>query len=124
MTKPKTHPITAVLLLLVIVAAIAVGAVLSRKPKDREQQRYDYTILAIASDGTVYKWVGHSPKWPIVYQGKELLPLYACENGHKFAGNASGPTMQCPICGTRNVGGYDEETNGPIDATAIKIESE
>jgi len=123
MAESKGKPMTAVLLLLVIVAAIVVGVVLSKKPKEREKQQYDYTIYGIASDGTVYKWVGHSPEWPIVYQGKELLPLYGCDKGHKFAGVAKGMTTHCPICGSPNVGGYDEELHGPVNATAIKIES-
>jgi hypothetical protein len=120
MASPKTNPVTLVVLLCVIVAAIVTGVVLSSKPKNRERQRYEYTVYAIASDGTVYKWVGHSPKWPITYQGKELLPLYVCQNGHRFAGNAGAPTMECPVCRSPHVGAYDEEAYGPIDATEIK----
>ena len=123
MAKPKTNPMTVVLLLLVIAAAIAVGVVLSKKPKDREKQQYDYTIYAITSDGTIYKWVGRSPTWPIAYQGKDLLPLYGCDKGHKFAGAAKGMTTHCPICASPNVGGYDEKLHGPVNATEIKIES-
>jgi hypothetical protein len=119
----KTNPMIVVLLLAVIAAAIALGVVLSKKPKVRERQRYDYTIFAIASDETIYKWTGHSPKWPIVYQGKELLPLYVCENGHRFAGNAGAPTTECPVCHSPHVGSYDEETHGALDAMEIKIES-
>ncbi|MBN1918600.1 MAG: hypothetical protein JW889_11890 [Verrucomicrobia bacterium] len=120
MAEKKTNPLTVVALLGVIILAIILGAVLCKKPAHRERQRYDYTIYGIAADGTVYEWVGHTPDWPIIYQGKELLPLYVCEHGHKFPGVAKGVTAFCPECGSQNVGSYDEELHGPIDATKIK----
>ena len=123
MTQSKPKPIAAALLIGLIIAVIVVGLVLSRKPRHRERQEYDYTIYGIADDGTVYVWTGHTPKWPITYKGKELHPLYACENGHTFAGQDVGITAECPVCHTRNVGSYDKDSNGPIDAQQIKVRS-
>jgi hypothetical protein len=122
MADPKKN-LKLVIAVGLIVIAIIVGTALSRKHKHREKPEYDYAIYGIATDGTIYRWEGHTPTWPVTYKGKELLPLYICsDDGHTFAGVAAGVTSQCPQCGGRNVGLYSEKSDGPIKG-AIRIKN-
>jgi predicted RNA-binding Zn-ribbon protein involved in translation (DUF1610 family) len=112
-----------IVLPIIIVGAI-VSAIVTTKPrKEREKQRYSYTVYAISDDGTIYKFLSpeNGPTWPVMYQGKELKPLYVCNTcGNKFAGNTGAVTSQCPACGSPNVGGYSERVHGKIDAIEIE----
>jgi predicted RNA-binding Zn-ribbon protein involved in translation (DUF1610 family) len=113
-----------IVLPVVIIGAIVTAIVLTKPRKEREKQRYSSTTFAISDDGTIYKFL--SPEtgftWPVVYQGKELKPLYICNTcGAKFAGHVIGITNQCPECGGPNVGGYSEKFHGKINAIEIDI---
>jgi len=98
---------------------------LNTAPRDKPQ--YAYTAYAIDDEGKMYSFgvPGRGLEWPVIYEGKELKPLYGCADcKHKFAGNIGAMTIECPACGSRNVGGYNEEYHGPITATEIEVKIE
>ena len=113
-----------VVLPIVIIAGIGITYWRLRPPSEREKQEYAYTAYAVDDEGKMYSFgvAGRGLKWPVMHEGKELKPLYACRDcKNKFAGNIDAPTTQCPACEGQHVGGYNEEYHGPITATEIQV---
>ena len=116
--------ILAIVLPIVIVVGVYF-AYKGAKRKPHSESAYSYTTYGIAEDGTIYVFGVDGPglKWPVNHEGKELKPLYGCTDcGHIFPASIDAMTTQCPKCGGPNVGGYDEELYGPVDAIRIEIE--
>jgi len=115
-------------LLVVLPIVIVVGAYIAfkgAKPKKHSESKYRYTTYAIAEDGTVYKFGVGGPglKWPVDRDGKKLKQLYGCaECKHHFASEPGVMTTQCPQCGSQNVGAYDPELHGPVEAVEITVD--
>jgi predicted RNA-binding Zn-ribbon protein involved in translation (DUF1610 family) len=124
----NTKQIVLAIVLPVIIIGAIVSAIVTTKPrKEREKQRYSCMAYAISDDGTIYKFLAPEagPTWPVMYQGKELKPLYICNTcGAKFAGNIGAVTSQCPVCGSSNVGGYSEKSHGKINVIEFELPKE
>lgn len=115
-------------LLVVLPIIIVVGVYFvyrGAKPKRHSESRYRYTAYAIAEDGTVYTFGVEGPglEWPVKHEGNELKPLYGCADcKHLFPAEPGIMTAQCPQCGSQNVGAYDPELHGPVEAIEISVD--
>ncbi len=116
--------ILSVVLPIVIIAGIGITYWRLKPPSEGDKPEYAYTAYAIDDEGKMYFFgvPGRGLEWPVMYEGKELKPLYGCADcKHKFAGNINAMTIECPACHSPNVGGYNEEYHGPITATKIQV---
>jgi hypothetical protein len=115
-------------LLIVLPIIIVVGvyfAYRGAKPRKHGESKYRYTAYGIADDGTIYRFGVEGPglEWPVKYDGKELKALYGCADCKRvFPAEPGVMTTRCPNCGSQNVGAYDPELHGPVDAVTISID--
>jgi hypothetical protein len=116
-----TRKALAFVLPVIIVAAIALAVKRSHVRRDPASW-FSYTAYGIDEEGTIYvfKYDGPGLAWPVTYRGHSLSPLYGCSDCKTlFAGNPRGVTMMCPECHGHNVGTYDPETHGEVEAERV-----